>query len=859
MRRLNQKSKIFKLILITLIIFAPTMGILVPVNSQQLTLTLTQALKSFPSDGEPHPAFYLTIETSDGKPHPLPYPVNITLTCSDERTLRIPAEVTIPPASYYIIINATSTTTERKTVEVTASAPGYQSSNLNVVVEPPAGTPKSLQVTIMPNILTPLAQGEAEAIITLVDAYGKPTRARTNVNILLSSSNINIATLATSKLTIKKGEISTKTKLTSTGLAGSTIITASAPDLGTGSETLNVRGSKPEKLYIWTNDRHIVNEAGYLFVAITDANSKPVKVTTPITVSLYSSNTEAFTVQKNITIGVGEWSGFAELLCIGSGQATIYASAGNLTTAQKTIEARFESEEPYAIRIYPLASSLPADERSYTAMQVQLVDSRGYPAKSKGIRTIDLFSSNAAILEVTGHVDIPSGKSKVNITATPKIPGTVKVTAISTGLLASEISVNVYSHTPSQLSVITPPIPSDGEVEACLMALDSGTPAPLQEEALITFSSSNTEIGDANGSVTIPKKSYFKYFKITGKSPGQFTLTASGSGLPTGKAQISVLEIKPSSFFLSYVKPVINYDFPVVLQLISSQGSSAVAYEPVTISLSSSNTSCVKIPETTIIPAEKTETLLFGKGLSKESVKLTVTSQGFKSLFTQITPAPINIIIQIITEGKFPAGETITVKSKVLLENKPIKGIDVNWRGDGLKYFETKTDSSGIAENLLTLKEKENNIEASIHTGGAGYLVAKKTIIGYKDIYTLTVSSNAQVSLEGSGNYFYGDKIVLIAPMQANMPHILGLLGGRYYFKEWTGAVESDFNVVVYTITGDEKQISVRAVYAEDYLPVAVSTVIITVIAVSAIVARKYLPRALKFRSKPKPKPLLKG
>ncbi|MBS7631734.1 hypothetical protein KEJ47_09265, partial [Candidatus Bathyarchaeota archaeon] len=489
--RLNSRSKTFKIILITMIIFAPIADV-IHVKSQQLTITLIEALKSFPSDGEQHPAFYLTIQTSDGKPYPLPYPINVTLTCSDDRTLKMPTGVTIPPASYYVIINASSTTTERKIVEVTASAPGYQSSRLDIVVEPPAGTPKSLQVTIMPNILIPLARGEAEAIVTLVDAYGKPTKARTDVNIVLSSSNINVATLATGKLTIRKGEVSAKTRLTSTGFAGSTTVTASAPDLGTGSETLNVRGSKPEKLYIWTNDRHLVNEPGYVFVAITDSNSRPVKVTSPLTVSLYSSNTEAFTVQRNLTIGVGEWNGFAELLCIGSGQATIYASSGNLTTAQKQVEGRFESEEPYAIRIYSLASSFPADERSYIAMLVQVVDSSGYPAKSRGIRTIDLFSSNSAILEVAGYVDIPSGKSKVNVTAIPKISGTVRVTAASSGMVASEVNVNVYSPTPSQVNVIVPPIPSDSEVEACLMMLDSGTPAPLQNEALVTLSSSNT-------------------------------------------------------------------------------------------------------------------------------------------------------------------------------------------------------------------------------------------------------------------------------------------------------------------------------------------------------------------------------
>jgi len=49
-------------------------------------------------------------------------------------------------------------------------------------------------------------------------------------------------------------------------------------------------------------------------------------------------------------------------------------------------------------------------------------------------------------------------------------------------------------------------------------------------------------------SVTLSKKTYFKYLKVKGGSPGQFSMTVSASGIPSSKIAFTVLDTKPSTF-----------------------------------------------------------------------------------------------------------------------------------------------------------------------------------------------------------------------------------------------------------------------------------------------------------------------
>jgi uncharacterized protein YlzI (FlbEa/FlbD family) len=355
----------------------------------------------------------------------------------------------------------------------------------------------------------------------------------------------------------------------------------------------------------------------------------------------------------------------------------------------------------------------------------------------------------------------------------------------------------------------------------------------MLQDTTIQLSSSNMLVGESDSSVILAKKKFYNYINILGKSPGQFFLTTTGSGLPTAKTSINVLEIKPSTFIMRYVKPIINYNFPLVVQLISSQGSPAVTYEPVLIDVKSSNLANLVLPSTISINPENTETLVYGRGLVVSQSAVTLTSAGFTSLTENITPVPVNIAVEIQAKGNYKSGDSVTVKALVTLDEGPVKGITVLWKGGGLVEATSITNEYGLAENTLNVAAAENVVEAGIAVGGAGYLGSKKTILGVPGTYSLVISSNAPVDILGSGNYAYGEKVPLNAPKTVGMTGIFGVLGGKYQFVGWTGGVTSSINVVL-SIEGVNPVIRVNAVYAEDLFMVYVTGGIIGLVLVAA-------------------------
>jgi len=834
----ESKLKPLKIILIAILLSLPPF-ILPAASAPVLYLAITPAVPSIPADGLYHPAFYVTVQDSSGKPYPLSQPINLTITCSDERVLRLQSTGSMRAATYYTIINASSTVTTKSTVEVTVSAPGFQSSKINAVTEPPAGTPSSLKVTLLPSTVLPQKNDVSLVVITLVDAYGKPTRAREDMEVNLFSSNVQIAELGVASVKIPKGEFSARANIICKGLLGTSTITASTSGMKTDSSTLTVSGPKPERLHLWSLPKQLVGETGFVFVGVVDSSNRPVKLLTPMTVHLFSSNGSAFQVAvPDVTIPVGEWATIVSLHCLGIGSSKIYATAQDLKSQEISVEGVPEGYVPPGdsgkLELYPLASAFPADERNCTAMVVQRQDRSGYPVGPYVPLRVTVSSSVTDIFDTVDRVVIQEGRSYSLIAAVPKYSGTVTVSAGATGFSKKDATVTVYAPLPTAVAIVAPPIPSDGEVDACLV-ISAGPPVPAQENTPVLFSTSDAGIGESStSSAILLKKRYSMYFKIKGHSPGKFYLTASISGMPSKQQQLEVLEVRPSTFAFSYVKPIKNYNFPIVVQLASLVKSAAVTNEPVSITLTSNNISNIVLPAKVTIKPENTEALFFGTALTTSKTKLTISSEGFKSQTVEITPAPINVEIKIIAGDRYTTGQVVTLKTSVTLDNNPVKGIIVYWNGSGLAYKATVTDSAGLAENQLAVKERENRIEAFIDVGGAGRFMATKNILGSYAAYQLEVTSNIPVEIKGSGSYAYGQQVSLTAPETVPMPGVVGLLGGRYQFRQWQGAITSTDPTVNVRITGDQQTISVRAFYTEDSSPMITSIMILAGVAVAA-------------------------
>ncbi len=116
--------------------------------------------------------------------------------------------------------------------------------------------------------------------------------------------------------------------------------------------------------------------------------------------------------------------------------------------------------------------------------------------------------------------------------------------------------------------------------------------------------------------------------------------------------------------------------------------------------------------------------------------------------------------------------------------------------------------------------------------------------------YTLTVGSNIGLGVNGSGTYEEGDMVRVKAPVEEPMKGFIGMLGGKYWFNRWTGAVESKDSEVVVQMTGEQTVLTLTAIYDENYTQVflILGIIIIVVLAIVVLVA-------LKLGRKPKPPP----
>ncbi|MEM2584638.1 MAG: PKD domain-containing protein [Thermoproteota archaeon] len=158
--------------------------------------------------------------------------------------------------------------------------------------------------------------------------------------------------------------------------------------------------------------------------------------------------------------------------------------------------------------------------------------------------------------------------------------------------------------------------------------------------------------------------------------------------------------------------------------------------------------------------------------------------------------------------------------------------------GDGGKAsgVNVKHSYHGLGDYLVTLTVTDNE----------GAINSTTRLIRVVMAYDLNVSSNVAIEIPGSGKYREGDEVILTAPSSANMPGLLGLLGAKYAFKQWTGFMNSTNNSVKLVFTGYETRLYMRAVYSEDYTMMMVTVGIISVVIITAITLSLYRRRGKK-------------
>jgi len=197
-------------------------------------LALRAAPPLLPADGRSYDSIIVELQDVNGLPARAPTNVSVTLASSRTDIGEVSKTVTIGAGRTYAVASFNTTYTAGAT-NITATAIGYVSAVTTIYTVSPA--PTHLAVYTAPSILQAVPGAYEAIVIQLQDAAGVPSKARSDITVILSSSASSIG-YVDEKVTLKAGSTYTKARFYATGLPGETTITAMQSGLTKGSATI---------------------------------------------------------------------------------------------------------------------------------------------------------------------------------------------------------------------------------------------------------------------------------------------------------------------------------------------------------------------------------------------------------------------------------------------------------------------------------------------------------------------------------------------------------------------------------------------------------------------------------------------
>ena len=496
------------------------------------------------ADNNVYETIYVQLQDSKGLPARANRDIEIYLSSSSIYVGTVDPMITIRAGETYAVAKFYSTYTPGTTT-ITATASGFETVMASMTTVGPV--PYKLVVYVLPEFLPADNRQYTAVVVQLQDSGGNPAKAPIgNVNVSLFSSNTTVGTVEPYAI-IPSGSTYVIAKFNTTNVNGSTTVTAIASGYVTGSATVKTQSYSNEpatKLAVYISPQKVPADGiFYDIVAVQLKDSKGIiaNATSNVVVSLSSSNIGIGTVTESITIPTGQTFAIARFnSTFKSGSTTITAVATNLTSASQSITT--VGPVPSKLSIYCVPSSLPADNRQYTAVVVQLQDSGGNPAKDpEGDVLVDLFSSKPDFGIPAPRLVIPYGTTySVATFNSTFLAGSTDLTAQSAGYYSAQarMTTSLIDEIPLTVTVSAEPGTIDSEAKSTIRILvkfnntapATGVTVKLSSNNGGTFSAvTNESDGQYSAVFTAPKVNSNTMITITANATKTGYITGYGS------------------------------------------------------------------------------------------------------------------------------------------------------------------------------------------------------------------------------------------------------------------------------------------------------------------------------------------
>ena len=489
------------------------------------------------ADNNTYKCIFVQLQNSAGQPARALQDTTISLASSLTNIGTVDSAITILKGTTYASANF-NTTFSPGTTTISASATGFATIQATMTTIGPI--PSAIAIYGFPSTLPSDLNKYQAIMLQLQDSSGNPARAPLGgVQVTLSCSDTGVGAVDP-VATIPEGQTYATANFTTTLLAQtegrteSAIITAVAQGYTPSQLTIATTpvATNPTQLKIFVGPAKVpADQNSYKQIAIELQNATGFVAVNQTDISVtISSNDQSVCQIDSITITQLQTYALATLnTTFKSGSATITAVATDLLWDHQSVSTF--GFIPSKLGIYCVPVTLPADNKTYQAIQVQLQDTQGRPAKDpQADVNVNLFSSQPSIGVVGSTLTIPFGQTQAtgSLTVT-NAPGTTAITAQASGYTTAQtsISTSLIDYSPLQITLTPNSISITNAYTTSITAYVTANGAPVTG-ATISFASNN------GGSFGTPAEQGNGYYNVSFTAPSfsattSCSITASGS------------------------------------------------------------------------------------------------------------------------------------------------------------------------------------------------------------------------------------------------------------------------------------------------------------------------------------------
>jgi hypothetical protein len=503
-------------------------------------LGLMAAPTSVLADNSTYHCIYVQLQDVSGQPVRALQDTTISLSSSQTNIGIVDSSITIPKGETYASADF-STTFSPGTTTISATATGY--ATVQVPVSTIGPIPSAVAAYGIPSTLPADGNTFSAILLQLQDSSGNPARAsQGGVNVTLLSSDTSVGVVSPYAL-IAEGQtyaianFTTTTKAQTEGTLETATITALSPGYTPNQVTITTTpiAANPSQLKVFVGPPKLpADKNSYTQIAVELQNASGYIAVNQedITVTMVSNDESICKIHPIIIPRTQPYALATLNTTYKAGSATLTAVATDLQWDHQGISTF--GFIPSKLVVYSLPANMPADNKTYSTIQVQLQDAQGRPAKDpQSDVSVNLFSSQPTVGTVSTILVIPFGKTEATgILTVTNAPGTSTITAQTSGYTTGFASLTTTLIDYSQLQVALTANPSNvtNAYTTILTAFVSVNGAPITGVAL-SFVSNN---GGSFGNVNEQGSGYYNVSFTSPSFSSVSTCTITTTGVRTG-------------------------------------------------------------------------------------------------------------------------------------------------------------------------------------------------------------------------------------------------------------------------------------------------------------------------------------